>query len=73
MVCAISTILVLSSLASLFSLPPIFSYLRWVPEPYEINLMDELTLKGISQFYAFVEERQKVHCLHTLFSKLVSP
>jgi hypothetical protein len=32
----------------------------WVPEPYEINLMDELTLKGISQFYAFVEERQKV-------------
>ncbi|XP_044961389.1 DEAD-box ATP-dependent RNA helicase 6-like isoform X2 [Hordeum vulgare subsp. vulgare] len=32
--------------------------------------MDELTLKGITQFYAFVEERQKVHCLHTLFSKL---
>lgn len=23
--------------------------------------MDELTLKGITQFYAFVEERQKVH------------
>ena len=39
-------------------------------QPYEINLMDELTLKGISQFYAFVEERQKIHCLHTLFSKL---
>lgn len=32
--------------------------------------MDELTLKGVSQFYAFVEERQKVHCLNTLFSKL---
>jgi len=39
-------------------------------KPFEINLMDELTLKGVTQFYAFVEERQKVHCLNTLFSKL---
>jgi len=39
-------------------------------KPYEINLMDELTLKGITQYYAFVEEKQKVHCLNTLFSKL---
>ena len=39
-------------------------------EPYEVNLMDELTLKGITQYYAFVQERQKVHCLNTLFSKL---
>jgi ATP-dependent RNA helicase DDX6/DHH1 len=38
--------------------------------PYEINLMDELTLRGVTQFYAFVEERQKVHCLNTLFSKV---
>ena len=56
--------------------------------PYEINLMDELTLKGndghppprpnwsfalllgITQYYAFVQERQKVHCLNTLFSKV---
>lgn len=38
--------------------------------PYEINLMDELTLKGVSQYYAFVQEKQKVHCLNTLFSKL---
>ena len=38
--------------------------------PHEINLMDELTLRGITQYYAFVEERQKVHCLNTLFSKL---
>uniref|UniRef100_A0A8D0CDS9 RNA helicase n=1 Tax=Scleropages formosus TaxID=113540 RepID=A0A8D0CDS9_SCLFO len=29
-------------------------------KPYEINLMEELTLKG----------RQKVHCLNTLFSRL---
>lgn len=38
--------------------------------PYEINLMDELTLRGITQYYAFIEEKQKVHCLNTLFSKL---
>ncbi|GJU66112.1 DEAD-box ATP-dependent RNA helicase 8 [Tanacetum coccineum] len=43
---------------------------RFLKKPYVINLMDELTLKGITQFYAFVEERQKVHCLNTLFSKL---
>merc|ERR1711966_137838 len=39
-------------------------------DAHEINLMDELTLKGVSQYYAFVEERQKVHCLNTLFAKL---
>lgn len=37
---------------------------------YEVNLMDELTLRGVTQFYAYVQERQKVHCLNTLFSKL---
>ncbi|KAI1430606.1 DEAD-domain-containing protein [Xylaria sp. CBS 124048] len=39
-------------------------------KPYEINLMDELTLRGITQYYAYVEEKSKVHCLNTLFSKL---
>lgn len=43
---------------------------RYLQKPYVINLMDELTLKGITQFYAFVEERQKLHCLNTLFSKV---
>jgi len=43
---------------------------KFVHKPYSINLMDELTLRGITQFYAYVEERQKVHCLNTLFSKL---
>ncbi|KAJ7550169.1 hypothetical protein O6H91_07G086300 [Diphasiastrum complanatum] len=43
---------------------------KFLRKPYIINLMDELTLKGITQYYAFVEERQKVHCLNTLFSKL---
>jgi ATP-dependent RNA helicase DDX6/DHH1 len=43
---------------------------RNLKDPYEINLMDTLTLKGITQYYAFVEEKQKVHCLYTLFKKL---
>jgi ATP-dependent RNA helicase DDX6/DHH1 len=41
--------------------------------PYEINLMDELTLRGVTQYYAYVEERQKVHCLNTLFSRVSQP
>ena len=43
---------------------------KHMDNPYEINLMDELTLRGITQYYCFVEEKQKVHCLNTLFSKL---
>jgi ATP-dependent RNA helicase DDX6/DHH1 len=39
-------------------------------DAHEINLMEELTLKGVTQYYAFVEERQKVQCLNTLFSKV---
>jgi len=44
--------------------------MKYLPNAHVINLMDELTLRGITQFYAFVEERQKVHCLNTLFKKL---
>jgi len=43
---------------------------RWIPDTYEINLMDELTLKGITQYYVYVKESEKVRCLNTLFSKL---
>eukprot|EP00013_Stygamoeba_regulata_P006554 CAMPEP_0177640104 /NCGR_PEP_ID=MMETSP0447-20121125/6369_1 /TAXON_ID=0 /ORGANISM="Stygamoeba regulata, Strain BSH-02190019" /LENGTH=504 /DNA_ID=CAMNT_0019142161 /DNA_START=363 /DNA_END=1877 /DNA_ORIENTATION=- len=43
---------------------------RYLHKAYTINLMDQLTLRGVTQYYAFVEERQKVHCLHTLFNKL---
>lgn len=32
--------------------------------------MEELTLKGVTQYYAYVTERQKVHCLNTLFSRV---
>lgn len=38
--------------------------------PENINLMDELTLKGVTQLYCFVEERQKVQCLNTLFARV---
>eukprot|EP01061_Rhynchopus_euleeides_P001778 TRINITY_DN112_c0_g2_i1.p1 TRINITY_DN112_c0_g2~~TRINITY_DN112_c0_g2_i1.p1 ORF type:complete len:442 (+),score=190.41 TRINITY_DN112_c0_g2_i1:104-1327(+) len=38
--------------------------------PEQVNLMEELTLKGISQFYAYLDGRQKLHCLNSLFSKL---
>lgn len=43
---------------------------KFLVKPYEINLMDELTLRGVTQYYAYVEEKQKVHCLNTLFSKV---
>lgn len=43
---------------------------KHLDNPYEINLMEELTLKGVTQYYAFVQEKQKVHCLNTLFSKV---
>ncbi|KAI3654595.1 hypothetical protein MP228_000649 [Amoeboaphelidium protococcarum] len=43
---------------------------KFMQNAYEINLMEDLTLRGITQFYAFLEERQKMHCLNTLFSKL---
>jgi len=45
---------------------------KHMKQAYEINLMDELTLKGITQYYAFVQERQKIHCLNTLFFKVTN-
>jgi len=43
---------------------------QFMPDCTIINLMEELTLLGITQYYAFVEEKKKVACLHTLFSRL---
>ena len=42
----------------------------WMPDAQIVNLMEELTLKGITQYYVFLEEKQKIHCLNTLFSKV---
>ena len=43
---------------------------KYVPDPKFIRLTDELTLKGLTQYYAYLEEKEKLHCLNTLFSKL---
>jgi ATP-dependent RNA helicase DDX6/DHH1 len=43
---------------------------KHLQNPMQFNLMAELTLKGVSQYYAYVKEKQKVHCLNTLFSRL---
>lgn len=43
----------------------------YLPKVKEINLMEDLTLKGVTQYYAYVEEKHKLHCLNTLFSKVI--
>lgn len=43
---------------------------KWMPVYDKINLMTDLTLKGVTQYYAYVDEKQKVLCLHTLFKRL---
>lgn len=43
---------------------------KYLNDAHEINLMEELTLKGVTQYYAFVDEKQKLRCLNTLFAKL---
>ena len=34
-------------------------------------MMDELTLKGVTQYYAYMDEKQKVQCLNHLSAKVV--
>ena len=43
---------------------------KYLQDPMHVNTMSELTLKGVTQYYAFVSESKKVHCLNTLFSRL---
>ena len=43
---------------------------KYVEKPHYIRLTKELTLKGVTQFYAYLEEKEKLHCLNTLFTKL---
>ncbi|KAI3380413.1 hypothetical protein SNEBB_007883 [Seison nebaliae] len=44
--------------------------MNYLENPQYVNDMEILTLKGVTQYYAFVEERQKVACLNTLFNRL---
>jgi ATP-dependent RNA helicase DDX6/DHH1 len=43
---------------------------KYVAKPMYIKPTDELTLKGLTQYYAYLEEKEKLHCLTTLFNKL---
>lgn len=45
-------------------------FIAKIPEITKINMMRDLTLKGVTSFYAYLEEREKVACLNVLFSKL---
>ena len=42
----------------------------WMPEAVIVNLMEELTLIGVTQYYVFLQLKHKIHCLNTLFSKV---
>jgi ATP-dependent RNA helicase DDX6/DHH1 len=42
-----------------------------VKDVQEINLMEELTLKGVTQYYVYLEEKKKVNCLNLLFTKVL--
>ena len=44
---------------------------KFLSNAAEVNLMEELTLKGVTQYYVYLEEKQKVHCLNVLFSKVI--
>lgn len=43
---------------------------QYVPDPEFINLMEELTLKGVTQYYTYHMEKEKINILNSLFSKL---
>lgn len=43
----------------------------FLTDPKEINLMPELYLKGVNQYYVKVKCTQKLHCLRTLIRKTV--
>lgn len=45
-------------------------FVKMIPNIRKVNLMTNLTLKGVTQYYAFLEEKEKVACLSALFSRL---
>ena len=54
-----------------FRFQKIFRFVIYFPY-FPTQLMEELTLRGITQFYAFVDERQKVSVFSFLFRVLSS-
>jgi len=45
-------------------------FVKQIPNIRKVNLMTDLTLKGVTQYYAFLEEKEKVACISALFSRL---
>lgn len=43
---------------------------KHLPGCKTVNMMDELTLKGVTQFYAYLDEKLKVQCLMFLAAKV---
>jgi len=43
---------------------------RYMRNYKAINTMNELCLRGVTQYYAYVDERNKIRCLNTLFHHL---
>ncbi|KAI5171566.1 ATP-dependent RNA helicase DDX6/DHH1 [Nematocida sp. LUAm3] len=43
---------------------------RYMSNPVRINLMKELTLSGVKQYYVYVNPADKLHCLKTLLTKI---
>ena len=48
----------------------IANFVSKIPNLKKVNMMHELTLKGVTSYYAYLEEKEKVSCLNALFSKL---
>lgn len=48
----------------------IASFVAKIPNIKKVNLMHDLTLKGVTQYYAYLEEKEKVSCISALFSRL---
>jgi ATP-dependent RNA helicase DDX6/DHH1 len=45
-------------------------FVKGFPNMKKVNLMSELNLKGLTQYYVYLKEKQKVKCVGLLFSKL---
>lgn len=45
-------------------------FVKQIPNIKKVNMMTDLTLKGVTQYYAFLEEKEKVACINALFSRL---
>lgn len=44
---------------------------KFMPEAQVVNLMDELMLIGLTHYYIFVEEEEKLQYLYKIYSELI--